>query len=160
MKHAFSTPKALTSSLIALSITLSIASRSCLADSVTLIITSDTKSAEKIYLAVFTETTQAGFPSGTPFFTTRLVPNSAGAITYYIPDLPPGRLAVSAFHDLNGNQDLDTNALGMPIEPYGPIEPNGFSNNVHGLFGPPNFSDVAIQIGETDRNQTTAIRLQ
>ena len=63
MKHAFSTPKALTSSLIA----LSIASRSCLADSVTLIITSDTKSAEKIYLAVFTETTQAGFPSGTPF---------------------------------------------------------------------------------------------
>ena len=154
MKHAFSTPKALTSSLIALSITLSIASGSCLADSVTLIITSYTKSAKKIYLAVFTETTQAGFPSGTPFFTTRLVPNSAGAITYYIPDLPPGRLAVSAFHDLNGNQDLDTNALGMPIEPY------GFSNNVHGLFGPPNFSDVAIQIGETDRNQTTAIRLQ
>jgi len=46
---------------------LSIASGSCLADSLTLIITSDTKSAEKIYLAVFTETTQAGFPSGTPF---------------------------------------------------------------------------------------------
>ena len=63
MKHAFSTPKALTSSLIA----LSIASGSCLADSLTLIITSDTKPAEKIYLAVFTETTQAGFPSGTPF---------------------------------------------------------------------------------------------
>ena len=72
MKHASSTPKALTGSLIALSITLSIASGSCLADSVTLIITSDTKSAEKIYLADFTETTHADFPSGTPFFTTRL----------------------------------------------------------------------------------------
>ena len=154
MKHAFSTPKALTGSLIALSITVSIASGSCLADSVTLIITSDTKSAEKIYLAVFTAATQTDFHSGTPFFTTKLLPNSAGAITYHISDLPPGRIAVSAFHDLNGNQHLDTNALGMPIEPY------GFSNNARGLFGPPNFSDVAIQIGETDRNQTTAIRLQ
>ena len=154
MKHAFSTPKALTGSLIALSITLSIASGSCLADSVTLIITSDTKSAEKIYLAVFTETTQADFPSGTPFFTTRLVPNSAGAITYHISDSPPGRIAVSAFHDLNGNQDLDINALGVPIESY------GFSNNARGLFGPPNFSDVSIQIRETDRDHTTAIRLQ
>ena len=154
MKHAFSTPKALTGSLIALPITVSIASGSCLADSVTLIITSDTKSAEKIYLAVFTETTQADFPSGTPFFTTRLVPNSAGAITYHISDFPPGLIADSAFHDLNGNQHLDTNALGMLIEPY------VFSNNARGLFGPPNFSDVAIQIGETDRNQTTAIRLQ
>jgi hypothetical protein len=68
MKHAFSTPKALTSSLIALAITLSIASGSCLADSVTLIITSDTKSAEKIYLAVFTETTQAGAPRARLFY--------------------------------------------------------------------------------------------
>ena len=67
MKHAFSKPKALTSSLIALPITVSIASATCLADSVTLTITSDTKSAEKIYLAVFTETTQADFPSGTSF---------------------------------------------------------------------------------------------
>jgi hypothetical protein len=67
MKHAFSKPKALTSSLIALPITVSIASATCLADSVTLTITSDTKSAEKIYLAVFTETTQTDFPSGTPF---------------------------------------------------------------------------------------------
>jgi uncharacterized protein (DUF2141 family) len=154
MKHAFSTPKALTSSLIALPITVSIASATCLAYSVTLTITSDTKSAEKIYLAVFTETTQADFPSGTPFFTTKLVPNSAGATTYHISDLPPGRIAVSAFHDLNGNQDLDTNALGVSIESY------GFSNNAHRLFGPPNFSNVSIQIREIDRDHTTAIRLQ
>ena len=80
MKHAFSTPKALTSSLTALPITVSIASATCLADSVTLTTTSDTKSAEKIYLAVFTETTQVDFPSGTPFFTSGLVLYSAGAI--------------------------------------------------------------------------------
>jgi ABC-type glutathione transport system ATPase component len=34
-------------------------------------------------------------------------------------DLAPGTYAVSAYQDLNGNQRLDANMVGMPTEPYG-----------------------------------------
>ena len=55
--------------------------------------------------------------------------------------LPPGSYALSIFHDVNGNQELDTNLVGMPTEPY------GFSQNARGSFGPPSFSDMAFEIG-------------
>ncbi len=45
-------------------------------------------------------------------------------------NLPYGEYAVRVYHDANGNDKLDTNAMGAPKEPY------GFSNNVRGLFGP------------------------
>jgi uncharacterized protein (DUF2141 family) len=38
-------------------------------------------------------------------------------------DLPPGAYAVLVMHDANGNGELDSNFMGMPIEGY------GFSNN-------------------------------
>ena len=43
--------------------------------------------------------------------------------------LPSGkRLAFSVFHDLNSNEELDTNFFGIPTEPY------GFGNNAKGYF--------------------------
>ena len=56
-------------------------------------------------------------------------------------DLPPGQYAVSAYHDRNSNGKLDANLLGIPSEPY------GFSNDAKGSFGPPKFSDAAIDVG-------------
>ena len=41
--------------------------------------------------------------------------------------LPRGKYGVIAFHDLNGNEKLDTNFMGIPNEPY------GFSNNARGF---------------------------
>ena len=35
------------------------------------------------------------------------------------PDIKPGRYALAAYADLNGNRTLDLNFIGMPIEPYG-----------------------------------------
>ncbi len=54
--------------------------------------------------------------------------------------LPPGRYAVSAFHDANSNKKLDKNLLGMPTEKY------GFSNNVRGTFGPPALEDQLVTL--------------
>jgi uncharacterized protein (DUF2141 family) len=51
-------------------------------------------------------------------------------------DLPDGPLAISLFQDTNGNGKLDSNAMGMPTEPY------GFSNNAAGNFGPPSFAQA------------------
>lgn len=54
-------------------------------------------------------------------------------------DIPPGTYAVSAFHDENSNDKLDTNFLGIPREGV------GASNNAKGHFGPPKFSAAAFQ---------------
>ncbi len=55
-------------------------------------------------------------------------------------DLEPGVYAISVFQDLNGNQELDTNFVGIPSEPY------GFSNDAMGMFGPPSFKDSKVEI--------------
>jgi uncharacterized protein (DUF2141 family) len=50
-------------------------------------------------------------------------PPSGGQATFVFTDLKPGAYAVLITHDENGNGQLDTNAMGMPLEGY------GFSNN-------------------------------
>lgn len=55
--------------------------------------------------------------------------------------LPPGRFALSVFHDRNGNRTLDTNFLGIPKEQ------SGASNEAPARFGPPQFSDAVITVG-------------
>ena len=66
-------------------------------------------------------------------------------------NLEPGRYAAIAFHDENGNGNLDKNFLGVPTEPY------GFSNNVQGFLGPPTFEDAAMALG--DSNEAIGITL-
>ena len=65
-------------------------------------------------------------------------------------NLRPGRYAVVALHDENGNGYLDKNFVGFPTEPY------GFSNGAEGFLGPPSFSDAAMAIGAGD----SAIRIE
>jgi uncharacterized protein (DUF2141 family) len=50
--------------------------------------------------------------------------------------IPYWTYAIKLYHDKNGNGKLDTNFLGMPKELY------GFSNNVRGKFGPPQWDDA------------------
>ncbi len=49
--------------------------------------------------------------------------------------------AVVIIQDLNGNEDLDTNFMGIPKEPY------GFSNNPSTTFGPPSFDGASFELG-------------
>jgi uncharacterized protein (DUF2141 family) len=57
-----------------------------------------------------------------------------------VKDLPEGEYAVSIFHDENNNGKFDTNALGMPIEPY------AFSNDASGSFGPPTYEQAKFKL--------------
>ncbi len=66
------------------------------------------------------------------------VENKKATIRYT--DLSAGSYAVEAFHDQNNNGKLDTNPFGIPKEPY------GFSNNVRGSFGPPDFELTLFQV--------------
>lgn len=59
-------------------------------------------------------------------------------------DLPAGDYAVAVFHDADGDGELGTNILGIPIEGY------GFSNDARGFMGPPSFDAAAIAVGGDD----------
>lgn len=68
----------------------------------------------------------------------------AGTMTVQVPDLPDGDYAVSLFIDRNANGKLDSNAIGMPTEPY------AFSNDAAGNFGPPAFDQARFSVkGDT-----------
>jgi uncharacterized protein (DUF2141 family) len=66
-------------------------------------------------------------------------------------DLPIGTYAIGVFHDVNGNNSLDTNFLGIPKEQY------GFGNDATGSFGPPSFNDAAITVSK-DATHTIILR--
>jgi uncharacterized protein (DUF2141 family) len=64
-------------------------------------------------------------------------------------DLPVGEYAVSTYHDLNNNKELDRYFFGKPKEPY------GFSNNVRSL-GPPSFESCKFSI----QNEVKSINIK
>ncbi len=66
-------------------------------------------------------------------------------------DVPPGRYALSAYHDENGNEKLDTNMVGLPVERY------GFSRDARGRMGPPSFDEAVIDV---TGDMNTAITLK
>jgi len=66
--------------------------------------------------------------------------------------MPYGTYSIKAFHDENGNNQLDTNVLGKPTERY------GFSNNADGHFGIPPFSSTAFTLSSPET--ALEIRLQ
>jgi uncharacterized protein (DUF2141 family) len=61
-----------------------------------------------------------------------------GTIRVTFEGLRPGRYAVAAFHDENGNGKVDFNFLGFPSEGY------GFSRTTP--FGKPSFDDTAFEL--------------
>ena len=65
----------------------------------------------------------------------------SNALSGSIP-LNRGKYAISIFHDLNSDGELNTNFFGIPKEPY------GFSNDAKGKFGPPSFEKSAFEIKE------------
>lgn len=71
-------------------------------------------------------------------------PLQDGPVSLQLADLPDGDYAVSLFIDRNANGKLDSNAMGMPTEPY------AFSNDAIGNFGPPSFEQARLSVkGDT-----------
>jgi uncharacterized protein (DUF2141 family) len=61
-------------------------------------------------------------------------------VTCRFDKVAPGRWAVSASHDLNGNRKVDTNFLGMPTEAW------GVSNNARPTLRAPKFDEAAFKV--------------
>ena len=66
-------------------------------------------------------------------------------LTVNLKDIPVGTYAVAVIQDKNSDGEHNSNLFGSPTEAY------GFSNNVYGRFGPPDFEDVSfnLQSGES-----------
>ncbi len=72
-------------------------------------------------------------------------------VTITFSGLKPGLYAIKAFHDLNGDGQLNTNPFGMPTEPY------AFSNNARGMMGPAPWSAAAFEVKAGPNGQTIDI---
>jgi uncharacterized protein (DUF2141 family) len=77
---------------------------------------------------------------------------SLAPITVMFDNLSPGPYAVGAHHDENGNDRLDTNVLGLPIEGY------ALSNGVRAVFSKPEFYQAAFTVGTGDTPVALHIR--
>ncbi|GLP96421.1 DUF2141 domain-containing protein [Paraferrimonas sedimenticola] len=63
-------------------------------------------------------------------------------------ELPHGEYAIYAYQDSDGDNELDTNWIGIPKEPV------GVSNNAKGSMGPPKYKDAKFSFDENNSTQT------
>jgi uncharacterized protein (DUF2141 family) len=96
----------------------------------------------QIRAAVYSAKAPEQFPSDDKFYRGIVNEATSDRLTVLVPDLPSGKYAVAAYVDNNRNGKQDKNVLGVPKEIY------GFSNDARGMFGPPDFSEAAFDIGE------------
>ena len=96
----------------------------------------------RVYVAVHAPREGERFPYADGMYAGVQQRARPGAMRFVLRDLPPGRYAVNAFHDENGNGDLDANVLGIPKEGY------GFANDPPATFGPPEFGEAAVTVGD------------
>jgi uncharacterized protein (DUF2141 family) len=68
------------------------------------------------------------------------VPVKDGKAVAQFEGLTPGRYAIKAFHDIDGNGEMGMTPFGMPTEPF------AFSNNAQPQGGPPPWSASSFAV--------------
>ena len=67
---------------------------------------------------------------------------SGNQLTFSVELPAAGDYVLAAFHDLNGNGELDTNMFGVPTEPY------GFGKVPPTKWREPEFGEIAVSVTE------------
>jgi uncharacterized protein (DUF2141 family) len=83
----------------------------------------------------------------------RQLPARPGAVTFEFGPLPPGRYALMAYHDEDGNGVLNRRLGMFPTEGY------GLSNNPQ-VLGPPGFDDSAFELPADGTPTTIDVELR
>lgn len=135
---------------IVAAIGLSLGAGAASAATLTVAVTDIEEAQGAIMLAMF-DAKAAYDGAGAPVRSVR-IPVEGAEVTTTFEDLPAGRYAIKLYHDANGNGEMDTNMVGLPVEGY------GFSGN-GGRFGPPSWDDAVFEVSEDDDN-TISIRLR
>jgi|WetSurMetagenome_2_1015567.scaffolds.fasta_scaffold89567_3 uncharacterized protein (DUF2141 family) len=92
-----------------------------------------------IRVAIFNKPTE--FPNGDWQHAVK-IPAQHGSVVANFKNFPEGEYAMACYHDLNENNKLDFNLVGVPTEPV------GFSNNVKATFSAPSFASAAFHFKE------------
>ncbi len=92
-----------------------------------------------------------GYAGKAPAAAQAMAAVSGATATVTFKGLKAGTYAIRAFHDLNGDGELNTNPFGIPTEPY------AFSNNARGAMGPARWDAAAFQIKAGQNRQTIDI---
>ena len=95
-----------------------------------------TTAAVKLY---FYNTREGFLKSGKWAFSKAVKPGGKNEFTLPV-DLPKGEWAVAITQDLNNNDKVDKNFLGIPTEPY------AFSNNVRPTVAAPRFEECKFTV--------------
>lgn len=72
-------------------------------------------------------------------FSARVEAPAEGPLTLVFEDVPAGDYALSAFHDENGDYQMQSSAAGIPVEGWA-------MSNGEALMGPPTFDIVRVAI--------------
>jgi len=72
--------------------------------------------------------------------TSKEVKVTAREVTIIFENVKPGEYAISTYHDIDDNKELNTGFMGIPKEPY------GFSNDARGTFGPPSYKEAKFKV--------------
>lgn len=96
---------------------------------------------------------EAAWKDEAPPLAQRVVPPVTPATTFELA-LVPGAYGIRVYQDVDDDRELDTNAFGLPREPF------GFSNDARGRFGPPRWRDVRFEVEEQAEAQPRTLRLE
>jgi uncharacterized protein (DUF2141 family) len=89
-----------------------------------------------------------GYKDDAKSFMSKNVQIVNGKAVHGFNNVPFGEYAVKVYHDENGNDRLDKSILGAPLELY------GFSNNVRGIIGRPDYKRAAFILNKPEMTIT------
>ena len=120
------------------------------ADTGVIEITFDVGAEDGVVMAALFDSQSAYDGAGAPV-RSAMVNVAGGERVARFEGLPPGDYALRAFHDVNGDGEMNANPFGMPTEPF------AFSNNAVGNMGPASWERAHFAVsGET--RQTITLR--
>ena len=94
---------------------------------------------------------EADYAAGKPV-RALMIPAKGATAAQIVAGLAPGRYAIKAFHDVDGDGQMGANPFGQPTEPF------AFSNNAPANMGPAPWSAAAFDIGAGTTVQTITIK--
>jgi uncharacterized protein (DUF2141 family) len=94
---------------------------------------------------------EAGYGGKTAPVRAAMTPVTGDRAQVVINGLAPGRYAIRAFHDVDGDGKMKTNPFGIPLEPV------AFSNNAQIQMAPPAWSEAAFEVAAGANTHTLSI---
>lgn len=94
---------------------------------------------------------EAAYDGKAPAAAQDMAPVTGDNVSRTFSGLAPGRYAIKAFHDVDGDGKMGTNPFGMPTEPF------AFSNNAVGNMGPAKWEAAAFEVKAGDNTHAIDI---